>query len=47
MNYQLQKKKDELELEKFKRKYNLDKLADELDACEVPEMSEFYFWGSK
>ena len=30
MNYQLQKEKDELELEKFKGKYNSDKLADEL-----------------
>ena len=45
MNYQLQKEKYELEFEKFKREYNLDKLADELDAGEVPEMLEFYFGG--
>ena len=36
MNYQLQKEKDELELEKFNREYNLDKLADELDEGKVP-----------
>ena len=47
MNYQLQKEKGELELEKFKREYNLDKLADELDEGKVPEMLEFYFGGVK
>ena len=45
MNYQLQKEKDELELEKFNREYNLDKLADELDEGKVPEMLEFYCGG--
>ena len=45
MNYQLQKQKEGPKLEKFKSKYNLDKLADELDEGKVPEMLEFYFEG--
>ena len=45
MNYQLQKEKEELELQAFNRVYNLDKLADELDAGQVPEILEFYFGG--
>ena len=31
INYQLQKEKEGAELENFKKEYNLDKLADELD----------------
>ena len=45
MNYQLQKEKGELELEKFNRENNLDKLAEELDAGQVLETLEFYFGG--
>ena len=45
VNYQLQKEKEELELENFKREYNLDKLADELDRGVVPDILEFYFGG--
>ena len=30
---------------KFKREYNLDKLADELDDCKASEILEFYFGG--
>ena len=45
INYQLQKEKEEAELENFKKEYNLDKLADELDQGFVPDILEFYFGG--
>ena len=32
-------------MENFKKEYNLDKLADDLDKGKVPEMLEFNFWG--
>ena len=43
VNYWLQKEQDGRELEEFKRYYNLDKLADELDNGQVPDQLEFYF----
>ena len=45
INYQLQEEQDERDLEQFKRDYNLDRLADELDTGQVPDQLEFYFGG--
>ena len=45
INYQLQKEQDERELEEFKRYYNLDTLADEIDDGQVPDQLEFCFGG--
>ena len=45
INYQLQKEQDERDLEQFKRDYNLDRLAVELDAGQLPDQLEFYFGG--
>ena len=42
---QAKRKLSKIELENFKREYNLDKLAKELDKGKVPEMLEFYFGG--
>ena len=43
IDYQLKKEQEEAELENFKKEYNLDKLADELDQDFVPDILEFYF----
>ena len=43
INYQLQKEQDERDLEQFKRDYDLDRLAVELDAGQLPDQLEFYF----
>ena len=45
INHQLQKEKEEAGLENFKKEYNLDKLADELDQGFIPDILEFYFGG--
>ena len=47
INYQFQKEKEEAELENFKKEYNLDKLAAELEEGFVPGILEFYFGGEK
>ena len=45
INYQLPKEQEERDLEQFKTDYNLDRLAVELDARQLPDQLEFYFGG--
>ena len=42
INYQLQKGKEELELENVKKEYGINKLTDELDHGKIPEVLEFW-----
>ena len=44
--FELEKAKNESELEQFKKYYNLDKLVKEIDSGKVPEQLEFYFGGN-
>ena len=45
INYQLQKGKEELELENVKKEYGINKLTDELDHGKIPEVLEFWLGG--